>query len=187
MWKRLHPYGFDLYESPVNRYDVEGLAEVRRSVSSPISEHIHSEEYAFRLIKEERAVDIFNVSVSVAGGITAARRLLDLADMAGLACLIGTTETSIARPKLMSGPLVPAWTTTAIRSVRCFTSMMWPKKESASSTVKCLFPKAQAWELKWMKPYWKNSESLCPHEVTSTPGFCAAKSRHKEGVHDFEA
>ncbi|NLN18136.1 MAG: mandelate racemase/muconate lactonizing enzyme family protein [Firmicutes bacterium] len=97
LWKRLHPYGFDLYESPVNRYDVEGLAEVRRSVSSPISEHIHSEEYAFRLIKEERAVDIFNVSVSVAGGITAARRLLDLADMAGLACLIGTTqETSIA-------------------------------------------------------------------------------------------
>lgn len=96
LWERLHPYGFDLYESPVNRYDVDGMAEVRSSVSSPISEHVHSEEYALRVIKE-RSVDIFNVSVSVAGGITGARRLLDLADMAGLECLIGTTqETSIA-------------------------------------------------------------------------------------------
>lgn len=96
LWERLHPYGFDLYESPVNRYDVDGMAEVRSGVSSPISEHIHSEEYALRVIKE-RSVDIFNVSVSVAGGITGARRLLDLADMAGMECLIGTTqETSIA-------------------------------------------------------------------------------------------
>lgn len=96
LWRRLAPFGFDLYESPVDRDDLEGMAEVRRAVHTPISEHVRSGEYALRLIKQ-RCVDIFNVSISVAGGITYARRLLELADMAGLECLIGTTqETSIA-------------------------------------------------------------------------------------------
>lgn len=96
LWQRLKTYGFDLYESPVERDDLEGMAEVRSLIDTPVSEHIRSAEYALRAIKQ-RSIDVFNVSISVAGGITWARRLLDLADMAGLECLIGTTqETSIA-------------------------------------------------------------------------------------------
>ena len=44
-----------------------------------------------RLIKQ-RAVDIFNISITVAGGIDGMMRLFALADSANIECLIGTTQ-----------------------------------------------------------------------------------------------
>jgi muconate cycloisomerase len=75
----------------VERDDVDSIAEARRSIDHPVSEHVRSPEYALRLIRT-RAVDIFNISITVAGGIGGMLRLFALADSANIECLIGTTQ-----------------------------------------------------------------------------------------------
>ncbi len=95
-YKRLAKFPFESIESPVDRDDVSLIAEARRAIDHPVSEHVRSPEYAIRLIRE-RAVDIFNISITVAGGISGMLRLFHIADSANLECLIGTTqELSIA-------------------------------------------------------------------------------------------
>lgn len=95
-YRRLARFPFESIESPVDRDDVDGIAEVRRSIDHPVSEHVRSPEYAIRLVKA-RAVDIFNISITVAGGIRGMQQLFDIATAANIECLIGTTqELSIA-------------------------------------------------------------------------------------------
>jgi muconate cycloisomerase len=95
-YRRLERFPFDSVESPVDRDDVEAIVEARRSIDHPVSEHVRSAEYALRLI-DARAVDIFNISITVAGGIHGMLRLFALAQSANMECLIGTTqEMSIA-------------------------------------------------------------------------------------------
>lgn len=91
VYRRLARFPFQSVESPVDRDDVDSIAEVRRHIDHPVSEHVRSPEYAVRLIRA-RAVDIFNISITVAGGIGGMLRLFALADSANLECLIGTTQ-----------------------------------------------------------------------------------------------
>lgn len=90
-YQRLAQYPFESIESPVERDDVEAIAEARRAIDHPVSEHIRSLEYALRCIKL-RAVDIFNISITVAGGIGGMMKLFALAEAANIECLIGTTQ-----------------------------------------------------------------------------------------------
>lgn len=95
-YRRLAKFPFESIESPVERDDIDAIAEARRMIDHPVSEHVRSPEYAVRLIKQ-RAVDIFNISITVAGGIQGMMKLFALADAANIECLIGTTqELSIA-------------------------------------------------------------------------------------------
>jgi len=95
-YKRLSAFPFISVESPVERDDVALIAEARGAIDHPVSEHVRSPEYAMRLI-HARAVDIFNISITVAGGIQGMQKLFALADSANIECLIGTTqELSIA-------------------------------------------------------------------------------------------
>lgn len=95
-YRRLAEFPFQSIESPVDRDDVGMIAEARTSIDHPVSEHVRSPEYATRLVRE-KAVDIFNVSITVAGGIQGMQKLLTIAESANLECLIGTTqELSIA-------------------------------------------------------------------------------------------
>ena len=95
-YKRLSKFPFESVESPVDRDDVDLIAEARQAIDHPVSEHVRSAEYAIRLIRRQ-AVDIFNISITVAGGIQGMQKLFALADAANLECLIGTTqELSIA-------------------------------------------------------------------------------------------
>lgn len=91
LYGKLVQFPFEMVESPVFRDDVESIAEARRAMDHPVSEHVNSPEYALRLIRE-RAVDIFNISITVAGGVGGMMRLFALAESAGLACLLGTTQ-----------------------------------------------------------------------------------------------
>jgi muconate cycloisomerase len=96
IYQRLRQYEFESIESPVDRDDVDLIAEARRRIEHPVSEHVRSPEYAIRLIRQH-AVDIFNISITVAGGITGMLKLFHIAEAANLECLIGTTqELSIA-------------------------------------------------------------------------------------------
>jgi muconate cycloisomerase len=90
-YRRLERFPFQSVESPVDRDDVDMIAEARRSIDHPVSEHVRSPEYAIRLIRAH-AVDIFNISITVAGGIAGMLRLFAIADAANIECLVGTTQ-----------------------------------------------------------------------------------------------
>jgi muconate cycloisomerase len=95
-YKRLAKFPFESIESTVDRDDVSMIAEARKAIDHPVSEHVRSPEYAIRLIRQQ-AVDIFNISITVAGGIHGMMRLFHIAESANIECLIGTTqELSIA-------------------------------------------------------------------------------------------
>ncbi|MCL4186907.1 MAG: hypothetical protein KJZ85_04810 [Rhodobacteraceae bacterium] len=90
IYDRFRQYGFDLIESPTRAEDYEGMAELRRKVDVDISEHISSFAQAMRMIRAD-AVDVFNITIQ-SGGIHQAKKLFDLAEAAGLKCLISTTQ-----------------------------------------------------------------------------------------------
>jgi galactarate dehydratase (D-threo-forming) len=88
--ERLKPYDFQLAESVSFGEDYEGMAEIRKRVDIPISEHISSYANALRMV-ENNAIDIFNVSIQI-GGIQTALKFYNIAEAAGLKCLLSTTQ-----------------------------------------------------------------------------------------------
>jgi muconate cycloisomerase len=80
-----------LLESVSDRKDPVGQLEVRRRIDLPISEHVSSIDRAYEFAKH-RYVDIFNISLSGAGGFTNALHIAQVADAAGLSVLVGTTQ-----------------------------------------------------------------------------------------------
>ena len=84
---------FDLeyVEQPVPGWDIDGLAEVAHSVSVPLcaDESCQSPRDALKLI-ERKACEAFLIYLSEAGGIVRARRILALAETAGIQCALGT-------------------------------------------------------------------------------------------------
>ncbi len=90
IYERFIPYQFELIESPSWHEDYEGMAELRRKIKVDVSEHVSSTAQALRMIKAG-AVDVFNITIQ-SGGIYQAKKLFDLAEAAGLKCLISTTQ-----------------------------------------------------------------------------------------------
>ncbi|MEA3406825.1 MAG: mandelate racemase/muconate lactonizing enzyme family protein [Chloroflexota bacterium] len=89
--RRLRPYEPMLAESVCDRRDPEGQYEVRVRTDLPISEHISSTQQAMDFA-QNRWVDIYNVSLAGAGGFTNALRIAQIAQSAGISCLVGTTQ-----------------------------------------------------------------------------------------------
>lgn len=89
--RRVADTGFDLVESPAPHHDVRGLAWARGEIEHPVSEHTYSYRWALALAEAD-AVDVFNVSVIAIGGITAARKILAIAEAAEKDWLVGTTQ-----------------------------------------------------------------------------------------------
>lgn len=72
-------------EEPVIPDDIDGYAQVRRSVSTPISGGEHEfTRYGFRELLAKEAVDILQPDVNRAGGITEARKIWALAAAHGV-------------------------------------------------------------------------------------------------------
>lgn len=88
---RFQEYGFMLVESPARRGDLSGLAEVRRTVDAPVSEHAYTLADAINLVRAN-AVDIFNITTVGAGGIFQARKIVAVAEAAGVKCLLGAAH-----------------------------------------------------------------------------------------------
>lgn len=78
-------------ESPVRRGNPDVLAQVRRQLPVPVSEHVWSHTEAMRLLDAD-AVDILNISLAALGGFTAALDVFALARHAGVGTLIGGTQ-----------------------------------------------------------------------------------------------
>ncbi len=70
--------------------DVKGMAELRRQLGRPISEHLNSEEELLRY-KDAEAVDLANIA-TCANGIARTKYLFDFAHSIGLGTLHGTTQ-----------------------------------------------------------------------------------------------
>ena len=88
----------DLVEQPVQAHDFVGLKEVKRSVNVPImaDESMFSPVDAMRLI-HEHAVDLLNIKLMKTGGIRRAIQIADMAEAAGVECMIGSMmESSIS-------------------------------------------------------------------------------------------
>ena len=91
-WIRaLEPFDLQFVEQPVPDFDIEGLAQVRRAVQTPIAadEGCTTVRSAIELIKAD-ACDVFVVYPSEAGGLTRALQIAALAQAAGKWCAIGS-------------------------------------------------------------------------------------------------
>ena len=66
------------------------MPTISRQVDVPILEHVSDLDYGLALIKAG-AVDFFNVATTGAGGIWPARRIVTLAEAAGIGVLLGST------------------------------------------------------------------------------------------------
>jgi L-alanine-DL-glutamate epimerase-like enolase superfamily enzyme len=91
-WIRgLEQFDLQYVEQPVLDFDVQGLAQVRRSVSVPIAadEACTDIRSALELIQAD-ACDVLVVYPSEAGGLGKARQIGALADAAGKWCAIGS-------------------------------------------------------------------------------------------------
>jgi L-alanine-DL-glutamate epimerase-like enolase superfamily enzyme len=91
-WIRgLERFDLQYVEQPVPDFDIQGLAQVRRSVGVPIAadEGCTDIRSALELIKAD-ACDVFVVYPSEAGGLSRARQIAALADAAGKWCAIGS-------------------------------------------------------------------------------------------------
>lgn len=89
--KRLEPYHILYYESPAIQNDLEGLANFRRRADLPTSEHIWSMTQAKEVVKRE-CLDIMNITLTFAGGIERALKLLHISEMFGKSLVVGTTQ-----------------------------------------------------------------------------------------------
>ena len=92
-------YGIELVEQPILAWDLDGLAEIRRSVDTPImvDESVHTPIDVVR-VAEKRAADIVNIKLMKTGGIRIALRVAAVAEAMGLDAYMGSMgETMIGR------------------------------------------------------------------------------------------
>jgi L-Ala-D/L-Glu epimerase len=91
MIRAIEPYDPELVSQPVSRFDIEGMRLVRESVSATIlaDECIFSPEDAMNVVRHE-AADMINIKVMKNGGITNAKKIAHIAEMANLPCLVGS-------------------------------------------------------------------------------------------------
>jgi len=84
--------GLELLEQPIAAWNLQGMAEVRRAVSTLIEadESCFSIHDAMQIIQHE-AADVLNVKIAKAGGLYNAKKIAVLAEAAGLKCVLGTS------------------------------------------------------------------------------------------------
>lgn len=93
---RLRKYYEPQYvESVTASYDLKGMAEVRRRLDIPVSEHVGDSRHAIRMWEAD-AVDIINVANSAHGGMRESLKVFAVAEALGLRTILSTTqETSL--------------------------------------------------------------------------------------------
>lgn len=83
--------GLELLEQPCEAYDLSGLAKVRNATDILIE----ADESCFsphdaRAIARAGAADVINIKIGKAGGLCNAMKIADIAEEAGLQCVLGT-------------------------------------------------------------------------------------------------
>jgi L-alanine-DL-glutamate epimerase-like enolase superfamily enzyme len=94
----IHKFEIEFLEQPTPAGDISGLKFVRERSSIPVmaDESVHGPEDAMRIVREE-AADMINMKLMKAGGISRGRRIIEIAEAAGMPVMIGCmVETKIA-------------------------------------------------------------------------------------------
>lgn len=88
--RKMERYNLELVEQPVPGWDFDGLVRVRQSVDSPImvDESLHSIHDAL-LLASRGCCDLFNIKIQRLGGITPSRKVIHIAEAAGIDCMLG--------------------------------------------------------------------------------------------------
>ncbi|MGH9522353.1 MAG: mandelate racemase/muconate lactonizing enzyme family protein [Terriglobales bacterium] len=88
---RLKEQDIFFVEQPVPAWDIAGMAQVRRRISLPViaDESVYTTHDAMALVRAD-AADVLSVYVGKAGGISNARKVVAVAEAAGVACTIGS-------------------------------------------------------------------------------------------------
>src|SRR3569623_244423 len=83
-------FGPELVEQPVIKWDIEGLAEQRRTTAIPLmaDESLFDDHDALRLV-QAKACDYYNIKLAKAGGILTALRINAIGEAAGIPCMVG--------------------------------------------------------------------------------------------------
>ena len=84
-WKRIRDCDIAFFEQPLQSWDVQGMAKVRRAIDIPLSadEGVMTMQDARNLIQAE-AVDVFSIKVTKNGGIAPAKAICELAAAHGV-------------------------------------------------------------------------------------------------------
>jgi L-alanine-DL-glutamate epimerase-like enolase superfamily enzyme len=88
--RRIEEFNVQFVEQPVPAGDIDALAEVRRCSTIPVmaDESVCSPEDALSLIRKE-AADLINIKLMKSGGLLKARQIAEVAEAAGIPCMIG--------------------------------------------------------------------------------------------------
>jgi muconate cycloisomerase len=88
--RALESYDITLFEQPVPRHNIAGLAEVRRHSRIPImaDESVHRPESLVQIIKQE-AADLVKLKVMKQGGMLRTLHMATMAEAAGLRVVLG--------------------------------------------------------------------------------------------------
>ncbi len=92
------PFGIELCEQPLPRWDISGMGRLRAKTSIPLmaDESIFNAHDAVALIRA-KACDYFNIKLAKSGGIRGAMAIDAVAEAAGIPCMVGCmTETRLA-------------------------------------------------------------------------------------------
>ncbi|MCK6451131.1 MAG: mandelate racemase/muconate lactonizing enzyme family protein [Alphaproteobacteria bacterium] len=91
MIRAMEPWDIELVEQPLPAHDLDGMAEVRRSIGVPLmaDESIRNPLSAMEVIRRG-AADIANVYVTEAGGLLNAMKIFAMCEVAGMPCMIGS-------------------------------------------------------------------------------------------------
>ena len=93
--KRLEPFNLELVEQPVPIWDIDGLAALSRTVSTPIvADESVSDDHDLMEVIKKRAATGFQTKISKNGGIYYIRKMFTLASAAGLSIYPGNHPTT---------------------------------------------------------------------------------------------
>jgi muconate cycloisomerase len=108
--RALEPYDLDFVEQPVPRWDLDGLAEIARSVSAPImaDESCGSPQEALA-IAWRGGVSILALKLTKSAGLAPTMAIARIAEAAGLGCYVGCMiETSLGTAAYLHAALAAA-------------------------------------------------------------------------------
>lgn len=88
--RKIDEFNLQCIEQPLPAWDLEGMCRLVNSVETPImaDESLHDAHSALEIIRR-KAADIFHVKVQGRGGLLRARRIVAVAEAAGIPCIIG--------------------------------------------------------------------------------------------------
>jgi o-succinylbenzoate synthase len=89
--RKMEKYDLQLFEQPLNRYDLHGMAKLAEAFDTPIlaDESVFGTDDVMRVIKAE-AADIINIKIAKPGGIYSAKKVAAIAEAAGIPCEVGS-------------------------------------------------------------------------------------------------